>query len=91
MDILAKCIMLALIGEAIVENIKIIYKSGKFEIDAIVALVICCLITVATQSSIFDLLEMNFFIPVIGQLLTGILISRGAGAFHDLLKTLQSK
>ena len=91
MDILAKCIMLAMLGEAIVENLKIIYEGGKFEVDVIVALVICCLITIATQCSIFELLEINFSIPIVGQLFTGILISRGAGAFHDLLKILQSK
>lgn len=83
--------MLALLGEAMVENLKIVYESGKFKVDGVVALATCCVITVCAQCNIFDLLELNFSIPIIGQLFTGVLISRGAEAFHEMIKLLQLK
>ncbi len=91
MDTYAGCIVLALLGEAIVENLKIIYDNGKFKMDKIIALAICCLITTFSRCDVFSLLGINFLFPVVGQLFTGILISRGAGAFHDVINLVQQK
>ena len=35
-------------------------------------------------------LKLNIFVPVLGSIFTGILISRGANVVHDLLKKIQS-
>lgn len=79
MEVYSKFIILALLAESIVEKLKIIYENGKFNINKMLALAICCAITVFTGSDLFGLLGINFNMPIIGQLFTGVLISRGAG------------
>ncbi|MCL2320804.1 MAG: hypothetical protein FWC47_01710 [Oscillospiraceae bacterium] len=91
MDAYGKIIILAVLGEAIVENLKVVYEDGKFKKDRIFALFICCMVTTFARCDIFEIVGISFLLPVVGQLFTGILISRGAGAVHDLLKLLEKK
>ena len=91
MDAYGKIIILALLGEAVVENLKIVYENGKIKIDKIFALFICCIVTTFARCDIFSIMGISFLSPLVGQLFTGVLISRGAGAFHDLIKLLEQK
>ena len=82
-------IILALLAEAIWENLKMIWENGKFSFNRLGALILSVIIAVGTKIDLFELLNLNMFIPVLGSIFTGILISRGANVVHDLLTKIQ--
>lgn len=83
-------IILALLAEAIWENLRMIWEDGKFNVNRLGALILSIIIAVGTRTDLFELLNLNIFVPVLGSIFTGILISRGANVVHDLLKKIQS-
>lgn len=83
-------IILALLAEAIWENLRMIWEDGKFNANRLGALILSIIIAVGTRTDLFELLNLNIFVPVLGSIFTGILISRGANVVHDLLKKIQS-
>jgi len=83
-------IILSLLAEAIWENLRMIWENGKFSINRLGALILSIIIAVGTKTDLFELLKLNIFIPVLGSIFTGILISRGANVTHDLLKKIQN-
>lgn len=83
-------IILSLLAEAIWENLKMIWENGKFSVDKLGALILSIVIAVGTKTDLFELLHLDIFVPILGSIFTGILISRGANAVHDLLKKIQS-
>lgn len=83
-------IILALLAEAIWENLRMIWENGKFNINRLGALILSIIIAVGTKTDLFELLHLNIFVPILGSIFTGILISRGANVVHDLLKKIQS-
>lgn len=83
-----KVIILSLLAEAIWENIKTIFEKGKFNIDRIGALIVSIIVAVGTKINIFEILDFEMW-AILGSVLTGILISRGANVLHDLLSKIQ--
>lgn len=83
-----KIVVLAVLCEAIWENLKMIWENGKFSINRLGALILGIVIALATQIDLFAVLDIEI-IPVIGSIFTGILISRGANFIHDLLTKIQ--
>lgn len=83
-------IILSLLAEAIWENLRMIWENGKFSINRLGALILSIIIAVGTKTDLFELLKLDIFIPVLGSIFTGILISRGANVVHDLLKKIQN-
>ncbi len=82
-------IIAALLAEAIWETMKMIWDRGKVSVDRIGALVIGILVAVGAGIDLCALMGLDFVYPLIGQILTGILLSRGANFLHDLLKTVE--
>lgn len=89
MDILV-LIILALLGEAIWETLKMTWQEGKLVKDRVGALVISILLAAITGINIMDLLGVTISISFIGVIFTGILISRGATFVHELLKAVEN-
>lgn len=83
-------LLVALIGEAVWETIKMIWQQGKVNIDKIGALIIGILIAIFAKVDILNMIGIPMSIPYIGYLFTGILISRGANFLHDLLGSVSS-
>ena len=83
-------IILALLAEAIWENLRMIFENGKFNWNRLGALIVSITVAVGTKIDLFELLNLNIFVPVLGSIFTGILISRGANVIHDLFKKIQS-
>lgn len=83
-------IILALLAEAVWENLRMIWEDGKFNVNRLGALILSIIIAVGTRTDLFELLNLNIFVPVLGSIFTGILISRGANVVHDLLKKIQN-
>lgn len=83
-----KVIILALLCEAIWENLRMIWENGKFSINRLGALVISIIVALGTKIDLFKILDFEM-VQVLGSIFTGILISRGANVVHDLLTKIQ--
>lgn len=83
-------IIVAILVEAIWENTKMIWENGKASIDRIGALVIGILVCVLTSIDIFSIVNIPIAVPIVGSVLTGIIVSRGANFVHDLLKKINT-
>lgn len=77
-------IVLSLIVEGIVTNLKFLWLKEEFCISRVVALIISILIAVLTNADLFLLVNLPVSIPYIGSALTGILVSSGANFVYDL-------
>lgn len=77
-------IFLAVIVEGIVEWIKTIYKSGKFQVSKLIALLVGIIVCIGADVDVFRLVDVSIEWPYVGSVLTGILISRGSNYIHEL-------
>ena len=84
----AQLVIVAILIEAIWENIKMVWQNGKFSIDKIGSLVISILICILARIDIFPIVNLSIMVPVIGSILTGIIVSRGANFVHDLFNKI---
>lgn len=82
-------IIVAILVEAIWENIKMVYQEGKLSISMIGSLVISIIICVIANVDIFPVVGVSMSIPFIGSILTGIVVSRGANFVNDLFSKLK--
>lgn len=85
---LYKVLVLALIAEAIWETLKMIWNKGKISGDRIGAILVGILLSILTGTDIMELVGVPMFIPYIGTILTGILISRGSNFVHDIMNNM---
>lgn len=89
-DILSQLLLVALLIEAIVTNIKPIYDKTKgWQIDIILTLILSIVICVLVRIDLFALVGIPMILPYVGSVLTGIIVSRGANAVHDLIASLE--
>ena len=84
-------ITIALLVEAIWENLKMVWKEGKININTIGALAVGILVSILAKIDIFAMQGIDLSISVIGWILTGILLSRGANFIHDLFNKIGDK
>ena len=84
-----KITILAILAEAIWENLKMIWENNKFSVNRLGALILSIILALATQIDLFKVLDIEI-VPVIGSIFTGILISRGANFIHDLLVRIEN-
>ena len=82
-------IIVAILVEAIWENVKMVYQEGKLSISMIGSLVISIIICVIANVDIFPVVGVSMSIPFIGSILTGIVVSRGANFVNDLFSKLK--
>jgi len=94
---IGQILILAAIGEAVWETLKLVWEKkaltdskGKINPDKIGALAVAILIAFGAKMDLFPLVGVPLSIPYLGYVLTGVLISRGAGFVHDLLTNLKS-
>lgn len=85
----AALVIVAILVEAIWENIKMIYQKGKVSISMIGSLVVSILLCTLTKVDIFPVVGLTISVPVIGSVLTGIIVSRGANFVNDLFTKLK--
>ena len=70
-------------------NCKMIWKDGKFNINMIGSLILGIIICSFGGLDLFKIVGLNLNIPVLGCILTGIIVSRGANFVNDLFKKIQ--
>ncbi len=83
-------VVVALIGEAVWETLKMIWQDGKISIDRIGAIIIGLILAVGTGLDLMSLVGIPIKIPYVGVILTGLLISRGANFTHDILGSINN-
>ena len=84
-------IIIAILVEAIWENLKMIWDKNKLNINMLGSLLLSMIICVLAQINIFEIVGINLIVPVIGSLMTGIIVSRGANFVNDLFSRLNNK
>ena len=83
-----KLIIIALVVEALWETAKMMWQEGKANPDRIGAAVMGIVLCVAAGVDFFVMAEIPLTIPYLGMVMSGLLISRGANAVHDLLEAI---
>ena len=81
--------IVAVLVEAIWENIKMVYKDNKFSVSMIGSLIISIIICIITNVDIFTRLGFNNVAPIVGNIFTGVICSRGANLVSDIFSRLQ--
>lgn len=84
-------ITIALLVEAIWETLKMVWQEGKINVNTIGALIVGIAVSILAKIDIFAMQGIILSIPLIGWVLTGILMSRGANFIHDLFNKLGEK
>lgn len=84
-------ITIALLVEAIWETLKMVWQEGKINVNTIGALIVGIAVSILAKIDIFAMQGITLSIPLIGWILTGILMSRGANFIHDLFNKLGEK
>ena len=84
-------ITIALLVEAIWETLKMVWQEGKINVNTIGALIVGIGVSILAKIDIFAMQGISLSIPLVGWILTGILMSRGANFIHDLFNMLGDK
>ena len=84
-------VIIAILVEAIWENLKMIWDKNKLNINMLGSLLLSMIICVLAQINIFKIVGIELIVPIIGYLLTGIIVSRGANFVNDLFSKLNNK
>lgn len=87
----AQLIIIAILVEAIWENLRMIWDKNKLNINMLGSLLLSMIICTLAQINIFEIIGINLIVPIIGSLLTGIIVSRGANFVNDLFKKLKGE
>ena len=87
----AQLIIIAILVEAIWENLKMIWDKNKLNINMLGSLLLSMIICVLAQINIFKIVGIELIVPIIGSLMTGIIVSRGANFVNDLFKKLKGE
>ena len=87
----AQLIIIAILVESIWENLKMIWDKNKFNFNMIGSLLLSMIICVLAQINIFEIVGINLIVPIVGSLLTGIIVSRGANFVNDLFSKLKGE
>ena len=89
MDLAVKIVVLAIVVESTVEALKNIWSKGKLNWIQILALGVGLSLAIATRTDLLEMFNITSTTPIIGMVVTGVLISRGGNATHDLLDKLR--
>lgn len=87
----AQLIIIAILVEAVWENLKMIWNKNKLNINMLGSLLLSMIICTLAQINIFEIVGINLIVPIVGSLLTGIIVSRGANFVNDLFKKLKGE
>lgn len=88
MNAFSQLVIIAVLVEAIWENIKRVYSNSKVDTSVIGSLGVSIVVCVATGADIFPLVGMPLAVPFLGSTLTGIVTARGANFVNDLFTRL---
>ena len=87
----AQLIIVAVLIEAIWENLKMVWKDKKINVNILGVLILSIIVCLLTQIDIFPIVGIKVIVPFVGSILTGIIVARGANFVNDLFTRLNKK
>lgn len=90
MEQFAKILMMSFVTVSIYDIIKSFYKDNKIDVNSIVTAVLGIILAVASGLDAFALVGIDFKFAIIGQVLTGLVISKGSNYVYDFITKLIS-
>jgi hypothetical protein len=81
-----KLLIIAASVEALWETLKMFWDGSKVDINRIGSAILGILLCILANVDFFALVGVELSIPIVGVVLSGLLVSRGANFVHDLLK-----
>lgn len=81
-----KLLIIAASVEALWETLKMFWDGSKVDLNRIGSAILGILLCVLANVDFFALVGVELSIPIVGVVLSGLLVSRGANFVHDLLK-----
>lgn len=83
-------ISFSVIVEAIITYCDNLFLStGEFHIKMLISLALGMLVAIAYKLDLLELMGMKSNIPYVGNILTGLLLSRGSNYVYDILSALK--
>lgn len=89
MEVFLQLVLFSVLVEAVVEGIKGLREEGKLNTNVLVSLVLSLVAAVAFGIDIFAMAGFATQVPLIGEAMTGVIISRGSNFVSDLVGRLQ--
>ena len=86
----SEIISLSILIESIISYFKEFFVDGNFPLSMLLSLVLGITIAIAYEIDLPKSLGINSKLLFIGNILTGIIISRGSNYIYDILKTLST-
>ena len=80
----------AVLTESIITYFKEFFVNGDFSFSMLFSIILGIVIAVVYKLDLPEYLDLKSSIPYVGNILTGILISRGSNYIYDILKTITS-
>lgn len=81
-------IFLAVVVEGLIAYAKMAVVDKSLQWQVIASIVLGVLVAVVYNCDLFVMFGLSASIPIVGNVLTGVLLSRGANYVSDLVKTL---
>lgn len=85
----AQLVLISILVEAIWENLKMVWHEKKLNVNMLGALILSIVICLLAKVDIFTIVGIELAVPLIGSILTGIVVSRGANFVNDLFGRLK--
>lgn len=87
----AQLVLIAILVEAVWENLKMIWQENKVSVNMIGSLILSIIICCLAQIDIFAIVGIPLLVPVVGYILTGVIASRGANFINDLFSKIKGE
>lgn len=88
MELLA-VVVVAIIIESAVETFNTLFKSnGKLSYKKIGAILLSIVVCVCAELDLFSLLGITMAVPYVGEIVTGLVVSRGSSVVNTLIEKL---
>ncbi len=83
-----KLLVIAATVEAVWETLKMFWQEGKLNVDRIGSAILGIVLCVLAEVNFFAIVGIELSVPIVGVVLSGLLVSRGANFVHDLLEAV---
>lgn len=88
---LERCLLLAVLVEAVWESVKLLWEKGRFNTNQFGAMCIALLFSLATDTRLLEAVGITVAIPLLDRICTGLLMSRGSNFVHTLFDWVKNK
>lgn len=87
---LLQLLLSAILVESVITGLKPLWDNDmNWEWNRLVPLPIAILVSVSGNIDLFGIVGIEMTVPYVGEVLTGIIISRGSNAVFDLIQVLE--